>query len=123
MKRIIAPLLTLAYKMQHHFFFRISLRNWLWALVVIPPAAALVDRMSWGWAIALAVLGALLGAANGLSSIPTPWVENLVNSEQLLVRAGMLCRKPCLPADRKDLVEMELELTLHEQRLREQRGT
>jgi hypothetical protein len=58
--RIVAPLLTLAYKMQHHFFLRISLRNWLWALVVIPPAAALVDRMGWGSAIALAVLGALL---------------------------------------------------------------
>ena len=60
MNRSVALLFSLAYKMQHHFFFRISLRNWLWALVVIPPAAALVHRMSWGQAIALAVMGALL---------------------------------------------------------------
>jgi hypothetical protein len=58
--RIVAPFFYLAYKMQHHFFFRISLRNWLWALVVIPPAAALVHRIGWAQAIALAVLGALL---------------------------------------------------------------
>lgn len=60
MNRVVAPLLYLAYKMQNHFFFRISMRNWLWALVVIPPAMALVRRMNWGLAIMLAVLGALL---------------------------------------------------------------
>ena len=40
MKAIVGLLLYVGYKVQHHYLFRISLRNWLWVLLVAPPGAA-----------------------------------------------------------------------------------
>ncbi|MBN1642294.1 MAG: hypothetical protein JXA09_13750 [Anaerolineae bacterium] len=60
MRRFLGLLHYLAYKANHHFFMRISLRNWLWVLLVLPPAAAWLRRLPWSYAIALSALGALL---------------------------------------------------------------
>lgn len=57
---IAAGLLYLAYKLQYHYLFQISLRNWLWVLLAAPPAAALVRRLAWIPAISIALLAALL---------------------------------------------------------------
>ena len=60
MNKVIGLLLYASYKLQYHHFFQISLRNWLWALVFAPLAAAFVGVMAWPGAIPLSVLGALL---------------------------------------------------------------
>ncbi len=60
MTRLGAVLLYLAYKMQNHFFFRISLRDWLWGLVFVPPIAGLLNRLTWPRAIPLSLLGTVL---------------------------------------------------------------
>jgi hypothetical protein len=46
--------------MQTHYLFRISFRNWLWALLVVPPSAAALRRMTWVQAILLSLLAMLL---------------------------------------------------------------
>lgn len=53
-------MLYLAYKLQVHYLFQISLRNWLWALLVVPPLAALFRRLDWLPALLLSLLGVLL---------------------------------------------------------------
>lgn len=63
MTRIIAVLFDLAYKMQTHYLFSVSLRNWLWGLFILPPLAALLGRLSWLHVIWIALLGVLLLAA------------------------------------------------------------
>ena len=58
--QIVGLLLALGYKLQHHYLMRISLRDWLWVLLVAPPAVALLRRLSWIYAILLSLLAALL---------------------------------------------------------------
>jgi hypothetical protein len=60
LKAITGLLLYTGYKMQTHYLFRISLRNWLWALLVVPPALAALRRMAWLQAILPSLLAALL---------------------------------------------------------------
>jgi len=63
MKTLTALLLWVGYKAQTHFLFHISLRNWLWGLVVVPLALSWLHRLSWLYAVPLSLLGALLLAA------------------------------------------------------------
>jgi hypothetical protein len=60
LKAIVGLLLYTGYKIQHHYLFRVSLRNWLWALLVVPPGAAFLRRMTWLQAILLSLLAVLL---------------------------------------------------------------
>ena len=60
MNKVLGLLLYASYRLQYHYFFQISLRNWLWALVFTPLVAAFVRGMAWLSAIPLSVLGALL---------------------------------------------------------------
>ena len=52
------------YKLTYHRLFSISLKRWIWALVILPPLVALIGQITWIWAILLALLGAaaLIGA-------------------------------------------------------------
>jgi hypothetical protein len=63
MKTLTALLLAISYRAQTHFLFHISLRNWLWGLVLVPPALSWMHRLSWLYAVPLSLLGALLLAA------------------------------------------------------------
>jgi hypothetical protein len=60
MKRITALLVNFCYKLQHHYVMQISLRNWLWFLIVVPPVVAILGRLSWIRAILLFLLGGLM---------------------------------------------------------------
>jgi hypothetical protein len=60
LKAIVGLLLYVGYKVQHHYLLRISLRNWLWALLVVPPGAAFLRRMTWLQAILFSLLAVLL---------------------------------------------------------------
>jgi hypothetical protein len=60
LKAIVGLLLYWGYKVRHHYLLRISLRNWLWALLVVPPGVAFLRRMSWLTAILLSLLAVLL---------------------------------------------------------------
>jgi hypothetical protein len=64
-KTLLAAWRHLCYKLAHHRLLGLSLRNWLWALVVLPPLAAWIGRLAWTWGILLPILGAalLVGAA------------------------------------------------------------
>jgi hypothetical protein len=59
-KRLVAWLLYLSYKVQTHFFLRVSLRDWLWAVTFVPLAAAVIRRLTWLQAVPLSLLGVLL---------------------------------------------------------------
>jgi hypothetical protein len=89
MSRVLGLLHYLAYRANHHFLFRISLRNWLWVLFVVPPAAAWLRRLPWPQAIGLSALGALLLAG----------IEWSRGKGYLIYKAGALPRDPgTLPA-------------------------
>jgi hypothetical protein len=59
-KRAIGLWLYISYKVQHHYLFQISLRNWLWVFVLLPPALAAIGQLWWGHALWIAAAGALL---------------------------------------------------------------
>jgi len=63
-KTLLAAWRQLCYKLTYHRFFSISLKRWIWALVILPPLAAWIGQLSWTWAVLLAALGAaaLIGA-------------------------------------------------------------
>jgi hypothetical protein len=63
-KAVLAAWRQLCYKLTYHHLFSISLKRWIWALVVLPPLVALIGQIPWIWAILLSALGvaALLGA-------------------------------------------------------------
>jgi hypothetical protein len=63
-RTLLAAWRQLCYKLTYHRFFSISLKRWIWALVILPPLVAFVGKLSWTWAILLVVLGAaaLVGA-------------------------------------------------------------
>ena len=60
MKHLVALLLYLCYKLEVHYVMQVSLRNWLWLLVVLPPVLAFVRSLSWSVAILLSLVGVLL---------------------------------------------------------------
>ena len=53
-------LLYLGYKVENHYLFDISLRDWLWVLLAAPPVVAALRYLSWPIAVPLSLLGALL---------------------------------------------------------------
>ena len=59
-KTLLAAWRHLCYKLAHHRLLGLSLRNWLWALVVLPPFVAWIGRLAWTWGILLPILGAAL---------------------------------------------------------------
>ena len=63
-RAVLAAWRQLCYKLTYHRFLSISLKHWIWALIVLPPLVAWFGRIEWVWAILLAVLGAaaLIGA-------------------------------------------------------------
>jgi hypothetical protein len=63
-KTLLAAWRLLCYKLTTHRFLSITLKRWIWALVILPPLVAWIGRLSWTWAISLSVLGAasLVGA-------------------------------------------------------------
>jgi hypothetical protein len=60
MRRVIALYLHLCYKLETHYFLQVSLKNWLWAVIVAPPVLALLRRLPWPGAIAASVAGVAL---------------------------------------------------------------
>jgi len=82
---LLAAWRQLCYKLTYHRLFSISLKHWIWALVVLPPLIALIGRLSWGWAVVLSALGAaaLIGAEGArrkqyilfVGSAPEPTAE------------------------------------------------
>jgi hypothetical protein len=60
MKRVIALYLYVCYKLETHYFFQVSLKSWLWGVIVAPPVLALLRRLSWPAAILVSVAGAAL---------------------------------------------------------------
>jgi hypothetical protein len=65
MKRVAALLLYLYYKLEVHYVMQISLKNWLWLLVALPPVLAFLRYLSWPIAVFLSLVGllSLAGAA------------------------------------------------------------
>jgi hypothetical protein len=63
-KTLLAAWRLLCYKLTYHRFLSISLKNWLWVWVVVPPLAAVVGKLAWAWAvlISLVAAAALAGA-------------------------------------------------------------
>lgn len=63
-KTLVAAWRHLCYKLTYHRFLSLSLKRWIWALVVLPPLVAWFGRLAWLWAVLLSVLGAaaLVGA-------------------------------------------------------------
>jgi len=50
----------LSYKLENHYLGPISLRNWLWAWVLVPPALAVAGRLSWWGVLPLSLGGMVL---------------------------------------------------------------
>jgi hypothetical protein len=53
-------LLYLGYRVQNHYLFDISLRDWLWVMMAAPLAVAALRYLSWWAAVPISLLGALL---------------------------------------------------------------
>jgi len=53
-------LLYLGYKLETHYLFDVSLRDWLWVLLAAPPAIAALRYLSWSVAVPLSLLAASL---------------------------------------------------------------
>ena len=68
MKRLAAWLMHLSYKLEQHYLLQISLKNWFWFLVAVPPLLAVFRRMAWLNAALLALLG-------GLALLGTEWAR------------------------------------------------
>jgi hypothetical protein len=68
MKRLAMWLMYLCYKLEHHYLLQISLKNWLWFLVVVPPLLAVFRRMGW-------LNAAILSALGGLILLGTEWAR------------------------------------------------
>jgi hypothetical protein len=49
-----------SYKLETHYWLQISLKHWLWMIVIGPPALALLRRLSWPVAALVSVIGAVL---------------------------------------------------------------
>ena len=60
MKAALGVWLQLSYQIEYHYFMRISLRSWLWAVILLPLGAAAVGRLAWGPATAIAAAGLVL---------------------------------------------------------------
>jgi hypothetical protein len=62
MRTALGLVLQLGYQIEYHYFMRISLRSWLWAVVLVPLGAAAIGRLSWTPAIAVSAAGVLFWA-------------------------------------------------------------
>ncbi len=60
MKAALGLWLQLSYQIEYHYFMRISLRSWLWAVILLPLGGAAIGRMAWSPATAISVVGLLL---------------------------------------------------------------
>jgi hypothetical protein len=60
MRRMAGWFLHLCYKLESHYVSQISIKNWIWAWVVVPWGVALFRRLSWWYAIPLSLAGLLL---------------------------------------------------------------
>jgi hypothetical protein len=60
MKRLVAAFFYLCYRLETHYFLNVSLKNWLWVVLVAPPVLSLLGRLSWPLAVPISLLGALL---------------------------------------------------------------
>ena len=60
MQRMISWFYSIAYKLENHYLFKISLTNWLWVPLVVPPVIALLGRLAWWTAILLSLLVGLV---------------------------------------------------------------
>jgi ADP-ribosyl-[dinitrogen reductase] hydrolase len=65
-----------------------------------------------------AIVGALCGAAGGEEAIPAEWRDGLLALEQVRLRADALAGEPIKEHRVRPLAELELELTLEEDRQR-----
>jgi hypothetical protein len=68
MKRLAMWLMYLCYRLEHHYLLQISLRNWLWFLVVVPPLLVVFRRIAW-------LNAAILSALGGLILLGTEWAR------------------------------------------------
>jgi len=59
MNRLTALLFYLCYKLEAHYVMQVSLKNWLWLLVVLPPVLAFLRYLSWPIAILVSLVGVL----------------------------------------------------------------
>ena len=59
MKLLFGLWLRLSYEAHYHYLFGISLRSWLWAVVLFPLGAAAIGRISWSPAVAISALALL----------------------------------------------------------------
>jgi hypothetical protein len=60
MRRMAGWFLHLCYKLESHYVSQISIKNWIWAWVVVPWGVALFRHLSWWYAIPLSLAGLLL---------------------------------------------------------------
>ena len=67
-----------------------------------------------------AIVGALVGARDGVESIPRPWMEQLLNADQVRLRADNLERGDIDYARWRGVVDLESEATAAEERERRQ---
>jgi hypothetical protein len=85
MKRLAALYVYLAYKLEYHYWFQVSLKNWLWIVVVGPLAAALLRQLDWGMAAWMSTAGMLLLAG-------TVWAKSsqyvLLSDRKPISRSG-----------------------------------
>jgi hypothetical protein len=58
-RTLVAAWRQLCYKLTYHNLFSISLKRWIWMLVVVPPVVAWIGRIAWRWAVPLSVVGAV----------------------------------------------------------------
>jgi hypothetical protein len=91
--------LRLSYEAHYHYLFRISLRSWLWTVVLFPLGAAAIGRMSWSLAIAVSALALLLwflseGARYRGYVVFAPGLEGAISSSTppLAVDEPLACR-------------------------------
>ncbi len=61
-------LFQLAYRLERHYFFQLSLRRWLWALIVGPPLLAM-------WHMADRSASLLVAALAALTLVATEWAR------------------------------------------------
>ncbi len=57
MKKFVDVWYALSYKLENHYLAQISLRNWLWAWVIVPAVLAAFRRLSWWYVIPFSAVG------------------------------------------------------------------